>query len=62
LGVIFKGSGFYVTDNKKGAEASSAKKSKDADTKTAAAGPAKTENSPAAAEKKETKPAAKDSA
>jgi putative FmdB family regulatory protein len=59
LGIIFKGSGFYVTDNKKGASAaSSGGKAKEKDAKTGEA------SSPAPAaekggEKKEAKPEAK---
>jgi putative FmdB family regulatory protein len=60
-GVIFKGSGFYVTDNKKNS-AGGAKKSGDAETKPAAqpgAASAPAEKSGSSKEKKEA-PAAKD--
>lgn len=54
VGVIFKGSGFYVTDNKKGAALTSPPEHKaEGETKTEA----KTEGK-AAAESPETKPAA----
>ncbi|MDR1626875.1 MAG: zinc ribbon domain-containing protein [Spirochaetia bacterium] len=68
-GVIFKGSGFYVTDNKKNSAGGGAKKPADTETKPAGAGTAPGEKTAAAektasssTEKKEAPAAAKNSA